>query len=130
MKYLYTFFLLLLSLKFPVLADEHQVDISGYEELTQDEFHKLVAGKSIKGTYRRKEYTESYRQDRTFQGNQSGLLYSGRWEAGENNCVVIVFSDGVRYCWKMLHNGDDYIFARYNSDGTVLTMSHHVSIVD
>ncbi len=106
------------------------VDISGFEEMTPDEFLELVAGKTFTGVNRGNEYTESYTHDRRVNGIWGGEPFSGRWTAGENNCVLMVYDVGSPSCWKLLHKNEEYIFGLYNSDGTKLTMSHYVTFID
>jgi hypothetical protein len=108
-----------------------EVDISGFEEMTPDEFLELAAGKTFTGVHRGNEYTESYTQDKRINGIWGGEPYSGRWTSGENNCVLqIIDMGGGTTCWKLLHKEGKYIFGRYNSDGTILTMSHYVTLTD
>ena len=111
------------------LADA-DVDISGFEEMTPDEFLELVAGKSVTGIHRGNKYVQSHTHDKRVNGIHGGEPYSGRWTAGENNCVLIAYGVRSPRCWKLLHKDEEYIFGRYNSDGTKLTMSHYVTFID
>ena len=107
------------------------VDITGFEEMTPDEFLELVAGKTITGVNRGNEYTESYTHDKRVNGVWGGAPTSGRWTAGENNCVLLIYDMGGGVaCWKLLHKDEEYIFGRYNSDGTKLTMSHYITFIE
>ena len=126
MKNLCALFLLLFS----VSAHAQDVDISGFEEMTPDEFHELVAGKTMTGVHRSREYTQRYTHDRHFIGKTKDGPYAGRWKAGENNCVLVVWPSRNPRCWKLLRKDVRYIFGYYNSDGTILTMSHYVTITD
>jgi hypothetical protein len=120
--------LLIVSCATKVFADD--VDISGIEEMTTDEFLELVVGKTITGVHRSKEYTESYTHDGRFNGKWNGEPYNGRWKAGENNCVLILWLDRDPRCWKFLHKDGEYIHGKYTSDGTKLTMSHYMTFID
>jgi hypothetical protein len=122
--------LLIISCATKAFADD--VDISGFEEMTPDEFLELVAGKSFTGVDSRgKEYVQSHTQDKRVNGIWGGAPYSGRWTAGENNCVLLIIDmGGGTMCWKLLHKDGKYIFGKYNSKGTKLTMSYYVTITD
>ena len=98
--------------------------------MTPDEFHELVAGKTITGVLRGQEFTESYTHNKRINGEWNGAPFSGSWTAGENNCVLIAYGVRSPRCWKLLHKDEEYTFGRYNSDGTMLTMSHYVTFID
>ena len=107
------------------------VDISGFEEMTPDEFLELVAGKSVTGIHRGNKYVQSHTHDKRVNGIHGGAPYSGRWTAGENNCTLFVFDTGTAItCWKLLHKDGKYIYGYYNNKGTKLLMSHYVTFVD
>ena len=122
--------LLIISCATKAFADD--VDISGFEEMTPDEFLELVAGKSFTGVDSRgKEYVQSHTQDKRVNGIWSGAPYSGRWTAGENNCTLLIIDmGGGTQCWKLLHKDGKYIYGMYNRNGTKLAMSHYVTFVD
>ena len=122
--------LLIISCATKAFADD--VDISGFEEMTPDEFLELVAGKSFTGVDSRgKEYVQSHTQDKRVNGIWGGAPYSGRWTAGENNCVLLIIDmGGGTMCWKLLHKDGKYIFGKYNSNGTKLTTSYYVTFTD
>jgi hypothetical protein len=129
MKNLYTLFLVFILLSFSVSAHAEKVDISGFEEMTPEEFRELAAGKTFTRVYRGKEIVESYTQDKRVNGIWSGAPYSGRWTAGENNCVLLIIDmGGGTMCWKLLHKDGKYIFGKYNSKGTKLTTSYYVTL--
>ena len=86
MKNLYTLFLVFVLSSFSVSAHQHLVDITGFEEMTPDEFLEL-AGKTIAGVYKGKENVESYTQDKRVTGIWGSTSYSGRWTAEK----IIVF---------------------------------------
>lgn len=132
MKNLYTFFLVFALLPFSGSAHAGDVDISGFEEMTPDEFLELVAGKSFTGVDSRGfEYVQSHTQDKRVNGIWGGAPYSGRWTAGENNCTLLIIDmGGGTECWKLLHKDGKYIYGHYNSNGTKLTMSHYVTFID
>ena len=98
--------------------------------MTPDEFLEF-AGKTIAGVYKGKENVESYTQDKRVTGIWGSTSYSGRWTAGENNCVLIIYDMGPgTNCWKLLHKDGQYIFGKYNSNGTKLTTSFYVTLTD
>ena len=131
MKIQHVLFLIFVLLSFSVSAHQHQVDITGFEEMTPDEFLEFSAGKTFTGVYRGKELVESYTQNKRVNGNWSGQRYSGRWTAGENNCFLLTIDmGGGTMCWKLLHKDGKYIFGKYNSDGTMLTASYYVTVAD
>ena len=119
--------LLIISCATKAFADN--VDISGFEEMTPDEYLELVAGKSITGVDSRgHEYVQPHTQDKRVNGIWSGAPYSGRWTAGENYCTLIIFDMSAAInCWKLLHKDGRYIYGYYNEKGTKLTMSHYVT---
>ena len=99
--------------------------------MTPDEFHELVAGKTFTGVYRGKEIVESYTQNKRVNGKWNSALYSGRWTAGENNCVLLIIDmGGGTMCWKLLHKDGKYIYGKYNRNGTKLTTSYYVTFTD
>ena len=107
------------------------VDISGFEEMTPDEYLELVAGKSVTGIHRGNKYVQSHTHDKRVNGIHGGEPYSGRWTAGENNCTLVIFDTGPgATCWKLLHKDGKYIYGMYNRNGTKLTMSHYATFVD
>ena len=99
--------------------------------MTPGEFLELVAGKTFTGVYRGNEIVESYTQDKRVNGIWGSAPYSGRWTAGENNCVLLIIDmGGGTMCWKLLHKDGKYIFGKYNSKGTKLTASYYVTFTD
>ncbi len=122
---------ILLIISCATKAFAENVDISGFEEMTPDEFHELAVGKTFTGVHRGKEIVESYTQNKRVNGIWGGAQYSGRWTAGENNCVLqIIDMGGGTMCWKLLHKDGKYIFGNYNSNGTKLTTSYYVTLTD
>jgi hypothetical protein len=110
-----------------------KVDISGFEELTPDEFLELTAGRSFKGVHRGLEYVQSHPQDKSKRvyGIYNGEPYNGYWTEGENNCTVIIFNfSELPNCWKLLHKDGEYIYAYYNIKGTKMHLSHYVTFID
>ena len=127
--------LLVLSCATDTSRETHpdKLDISGFEELTPDEYLELTAGRSFKGTYEGLDYVQSHPQDKgkRFSGVLNGQQFTGRWTAGENNCTVIVFDfSELPVCWKLLHRDGEYIYGRYNIKGTKLLSSHYVTFLD
>jgi len=121
--------LLIISCATKAFADN--VDISGFEEMTPDEFLELSAGKTFTGVYRGNEIAESYTQDKRVNGIWGGAPYNGSWKAGENNCILLViYMGGGTMCWKLLHKDGKYIFGKYNSKGTKLTTSYYATLTD
>ena len=131
MKNLYAHFLVFVLLSFSVSAHAGDIDISGFEEMTPDEFLELVAGKSVTGIHRGNKYVQSHTHDKRVNGIWGYAPYAGRWTAGENNCVLLIIDmGGGTMCWKLLHKDGKYIFGKYNSKGTKLTISYYVTITD
>ena len=110
-----------------------KVDISGFEELTPNEFLELTAGRSFKGIHRGLKYAQSHPRDKSkrVSGIYNDEPYNGRWTEGENNCTVIIFNfSELPNCWKLLHKNSEYIYAYYNIKGTTMHLSHYITFID
>ena len=101
--------------------------------MTPGQFRNLLVGKTLVGVNKGQEYKETFTHDGKINGEWGGTPYSGKWAAGKNNCLLLPYywpGTHVTRCWKYLRKDGVYVLGRYNSDGTVLTITEYVTIVD
>jgi hypothetical protein len=111
-------------------AHAENVDLSGFEVMTPNEFLELTAGKAFAGIHRGQKYAESYTRHKTVHGEWGGTSFSGHWTAGENNCVMITYTGSSPQCWKLFHKDGKYAYGEFNRSGEQMVSSHKVTFID
>jgi hypothetical protein len=121
--------IMVLATGFSAHADN--VDLSGFEVMTPNEFLDLTAGKAFTGIHMGQKYVESYTRKKAVYGEWADKVFSGHWKAGENNCVLITYNGSENpTCWKLFHKDGEYAYGKFNISGTQLISSHNVTFVN